>query len=140
MQLSNFTEDHDELEINIHNYFGGHYSQDVIAFKASVVKGSFGDKIREKLEQYDRDLRSEFSDGRPVKDSKEATKVKSKTVINSGKPSSQHQSQQSSQKKRKKIVRRKIERSKSDDLIFYISLVSIVGIGAVLAVKLVNRL
>ena len=112
----------------------------MIAFKANVVKGSFGDKIREKLEQYDRDLRSEFSDGRPVKDAKEVTKVKSKTVINSSKPSPKPQPQQPSRKKRKKIVRTKIERSKSDDLIFYISLVSIVGIGAVLAVKLVNRL
>ena len=123
------------------NIFSGN-SLELIAFKANLVKGTFRDKIREILDQYEVDLRSEFCDDKSmISETRGVTKVTSKTVINSDSKSKPLASQKpivskvsSSKKKSRK------SQSSSDDLIFYISLLSILGVGAVLAVKLVNRM
>ena len=140
VELVNITEDPDELEMKV-NIFSGN-SLELIAFKANLVKGTFRDKIREILDQYEVDLRSEFCDDKSmISETRGVTKVTSKTVINSDSKSKPLASQKpivskvsSSKKKSRK------SQSSSDDLIFYISLLSILGVGAVLAVKLVNRM
>ena len=141
VELVNITEDPDELEIKV-NIFSGN-SLELIAFKANLVKGTFRDKIREILDQYEVDLRSEFCDDKSmISETRGVTKVTSKTVINSDSKSKPLASQKpivskvlSSKKKKSRK-----SQSSSDDLIFYISLLSILGVGAVLAVKLVNRM
>ena len=142
VELDNITEDPDELEIKV-NIFSGN-SLELIAFKANLVKGTFRDKIREILDQYEVDLRSEFCDDKSmISETRGVTKVTSKTVINSDSKSKPLASQKPivskvlSSKKKKKSRK---SQSSSDDLIFYISLLSILGVGAVLAVKLVNRM
>ena len=138
VELVNITEDPDELEIKV-NIFSGN-SLELIAFKANLVKGTFRDKIREILDQYEVDLRSEFCDDKSmISETRGVTKVTSKTVINSDSKSKPLASQKPKVSSSKKKKSRKSQ-SSSDDLIFYISLLSILGVGAVLAVKLVNRM
>ena len=137
LEVSNFTEDPEEFEISVIPASIGNDREALIL--KSLFKGTFRTKISSVLEQYIVNLKNEYSTS-PTTSSKSETIVKSRTVINRSKlepvPSKSIQLKKQVKKKNSK----KSHYHKSDDLIFYISLLSIVGLGAVIAIKLVNKL
>ena len=137
IELTNFTEDLDDLEITESTPA---YSGLGAVRRSSVERGVFRTLLCCRLDEYVQALKSEYNVTKPE------TVVKSKTVINKSAPppsltspaESNHGQIKSKAKSRKKHITK--PSCMSDDVIFYISLLSIVGIGAVVAVKLVNRL
>ena len=132
IELTNFTEDLDDLEITESTPA---YSGLGAVRRSSVERGVFRTLLCCRLDEYVQALKSEYNVTKPE------TVVKSKTVINKSAPSpaeSNHHQIKSKARSRKKHITK--PSCMSDDVIFYISLLSIVGIGAVVAVKLVNRL
>ena len=134
--MQNFTEDLDDLEIFENT---PSYTQNAFMRKTCVTSGYFRTLICSRLEEYVMALKAEYGDKAT---NSALTKVKSKTVINSvtntpKKPPLISQSPQKSAKRRKK---QNVNSSGYNDMIFYLSLLSILGVGVVVAVKLVNRL
>merc|ERR1711911_40929 len=108
--------------------------------KTSITKGYFRTLICSRLEQYVIALKAEYGD---KSNNSELTKVKSKTVINnvvSNQSNKTPLTVQSPQKGAKRKKKRTVKSTSSNDMIFYLSLLSILGVGVVVAVKLVNRL
>ena len=138
--LNNFTEDPEELDISVTlDSFGNDREALVLG---SLFKGSFRVKISSLLEDYISNLKKEYGVSSTIPSAKSEIIVKSKTVINK---STKHESvQPKSIQPRKQSKKKSTKNSKnhkiSDDLLFFISLVSIVGIGVVIAVKIVNKL
>ena len=132
IELTNFTEDLDDLEITESTPA---YSGLGAVRRSSVERGVFRTLLCCRLDEYVQALKSEYNVTKPE------TVVKSKTVINKSAPppaeSNHHQIKSKARSRKKHITK---PSCMSDDVIFYISLLSIVGIGAVVAVKLVNRL
>ena len=132
IELTNFTEDLDDLEITESTPA---YSGLGAVRRSSVERGVFRTLLCCRLDEYVQALKSEYNVTKPE------TVVKSKTVINKSAPppaeSNNHQIKSKAKSRKKHITK---PSCMSDDVIFYISLLSIVGIGAVVAVKLVNRL
>merc|ERR1712133_359712 len=139
LQINNFTEDPDEMEISLNlNSFGNTRESLVLG---SLFKGSFRAKISSLLEDYIINLKKEYGVTSTIPSAKSEIIVKSKTVINS--TTKQESVQSKSIQPRKQVKKKSSKNSKkhkSDDLLFYVSLVSIVGIGVVIAIKLVNKL
>ena len=132
IELTNFTEDLDDLEITESTPA---YAGLGAVRRSSVERGVFRTLLCCRLDEYVQALKSEYNATKPE------TVVKSKTVINKSAPppavSNHHQIKSKARSRKKHITK---PSCMSDDVIFYISLLSIVGIGAVVAVKLVNRL
>ena len=135
--MQNFSEDLDDLDICVRPHFN------TPAFAASIVKsqierGSMRTFIISKLEQYIQDIKSEYG-GQNADALPTGNIVKSKTIINKSEShqpkiktdSPLHVTQKKSCKKRIKS-----KSSSSNDLIFYVSLVSLVGLGVVGVIKL----
>ena len=140
IELQNFTEDFDVLEIFENT---PSYTQDALMRKTSITKGVFRTLICSRLQEYVTALKAEYGDKTSPDTSGALTKVKSKTVINNVTGSQPQKTKMISQspvnsanRKKKRIARS----SNSNDMIFYLSLLSILGVGVVVAVKLVNRL
>ena len=138
MELQNVSEDVEDLEILVTPFYCSPSEHKLIL---KLVFGSCSSIIHKKLEEYVSALRQEFCSSQvdPTRDVSNV--VKSRTIINSSsKPStpSKHL-----KKNEKKIVKRKSRSSrasnKSSDIVFYISLVSLVGFSAVIAFRLLNR-
>ena len=126
-----------EISVNL-NSFGNTRESLVLG---SLFKGSFRAKISSLLEDYIINLKKEYGVSSTIPSAKSEIIVKSKTVINSS--IKQESVQSKSIQPRKQIKKKSSKNSKkhkSDDLLFYVSLVSIVGIGVVIAGKLVNKL
>ena len=137
IELQNFTEDLDDLEIFENT---PSYTQDALMRKTSITKGYFRTLICSRLEEYVIALKAEYGD---KSNNSELTKVKSKTVINnvsSSQPKKSPVIAQSPQTVTKRKKKRTAKSAHSNDMIFYLSLLSILGVGVVVAVKLVNRL
>ena len=139
IELQNFTEDLDDLEIFENT---PSYTQNAFMRKTSITSGYFRTLICSRLEEYVMALKAEYGDKATVANNSALTKVKSKTVINSvtNTPKKTPLISQSPQKSAKIRKKRNTKSSGSDDMIFYLSLLSILGVGVVVAVKLVNRL
>ena len=139
IELQNFTEDLDDLEIFENT---PSYTQNAFMRKTSITSGYFRTLICSRLEEYVMALKAEYGDKATVTTNSALTKVKSKTVINSvtNTPKKTPLISQSPQKSAKIRKKRNTKSSGSDDMIFYLSLLSILGVGVVVAVKLVNRL
>ena len=137
VELQNFTEDLDDLEIFENT---PSYTQEAFIRKTSITKGYFRTLICSRLEEYVIALKAEYGD---KSNNSELTKVKSKTVINnvvSNQSKKTPVTVQSSQIVAKRKKKRTVKSTSSNDMIFYLSLLSILGVGVVVAVKLVNRL
>ena len=139
IELHNFTEDLDDLEIFENT---PSYTQNAFMRKTSITSGYFRTLICSRLEEYVMALKAEYGDKATVATNSALTKVKSKTVINSvtNTPKKTPLISQSPQKSAKIRKKRNTKSSGSDDMIFYLSLLSILGVGVVVAVKLGNRL
>jgi len=137
IDLQNFSEDLDDLDICVRPHFN------TPAFAASIVKsqierGSMRTFFISKLEQYIQDIKSEYG-GQNGEACSTGNIVKSKAIINKSEShppkiktdSPLHVKQKKSCKKRIKS-----KSSSSNDLIFYVSLVSLVGLGVVGVIKL----
>ena len=136
--MHNFTEDLDDLEIFEST---PSYTQDAFMRKTSITKGYFRTLICSRLEEYVIALKAEYGDKSNIS---ELTKVKSKTVINNVVSNQSKKTPVTVQSPPQIGVKRKKKRTakstSSNDMIFYLSLLSILGVGVVVAVKLVNRL
>ena len=139
IELHNFTEDLDDLEIFENT---PSYSQNAFMKKTSITSGYFRTLICSRLEEYAMALKAEYGDKATPETKSALTKVKSKTVINNVtiKPKKTPMMSQSPQKSAKRKKKLTAKSSGSSDMIFYLSLLSILGLGVVVAVKLVNRL
>ena len=139
IELHNFTEDLDDLEIYENT---PSYTQNAFMKKTSITSGFFRTLICSRLEEYVMALKAEYGDQATPETKIALTKVKSKTVINSVTEKSKKTPliSQYPQKSAKRIKKSNAKSSGSNDMIFYLSLLSILGVGVVVAVKLVNRL
>ena len=138
LEILNFSEDIDDLELRANVLLDPQCS---VALTNIIKKGAISADIRESLEEYVTSLKAHYNpDGvlLPVK-----TTVKSRTVISETKPG-EGKGEFLGVKSPKKTVSRgrtkKNKKKKSDDFLFYLSLISIVGFSAVLVIKIVNRL
>ena len=138
LEMLNFSEDIDDLELRANVLLDPQCS---VALTNIIKKGAISADIRDSLEEYVTSLKSHYSpDGalRPAK-----TTVKSRTVISASKPSEGRGEFVGGKSPKKTVSRgntRKNKKKKSDDFLFYLSLISIVGFSAVLVIKIVNRL
>merc|ERR1711911_7789 len=103
--------------------------------KTSITKGYFRTLICSRLEQYVIALKAEYGD---KSNNCELTKVKSKTVINNVVSNQSNKTPvtvpvQSPQKGAKRKKKRTARSTSSNDMIFYLSLLSILGVGVVVA-------
>ena len=131
LEVLNFTEDMDDLELRVDVFLDQPCS---VALTKILEKGGMGSDIRDTLGEYLSSLQSQYSGDNVLLPSK--TTVNSRTVIADSKPSPPNKLS------KKRIVKRNIKKNKksSDDLLFYMSLLSIFGFSAVLVIKLANRL
>ena len=127
IELQNFTEDLDDLEIFENT---PSYTQNAFMRKTSITSGYFRTLICSRLEEYVMALKAEYGDKATVATNSALTKVKSKTVINSvtNTPKKTPLISQSSQKSAKRRKKQNAKSSGSDDMIFYLSLLSILGV------------
>ena len=138
LEILNFSEDIDDLELKANVFLDPQCS---VALTNIIKKGAISADIREILEEYVNSLKAHYNpDGvlLPVK-----TTVKSRTVISETKPG-EGKGEFLGVKSPKKTVSRgrtkKNKKKKSDDFLFYLSLISIVGFSAVLVIKIVSKL
>ena len=141
LEISNFSEDIDDLELNVNILLDPMSSR---TLSKIIEKGPIGTDIRNTLQDYVTSLQNQYSGEScsPVK-----TTVKSRTVISDGKALATTNTGNNGApgtKSQKKTVGRKStrknKRKKTDDFLFYLSLISLVGFSAVLAIKIVRRL
>ena len=132
LEILNFSEDIDDLELNVNILQDPQCSR---ALSKIIEKGPVGTDIRKTLEEYVSSLQNQYSG---VTQPALKTTVKSRTVISDGK--TEALGTKSSKKTVSRRSTRKNKKKKSDDFLFYLSLISIVGFSAVLAIKLVKRL
>ena len=136
LEILNFSEDIDELDLNVNVFFDRQCS---VALTNIIKKGAINADIRESLEEYVTALKGHFNPDGVLLPTK--ITVKSRTVISETKPPG-HVSPGLGGKSSKKTVSKGKSRKKkkSDDFLFYLSLISIVGFSVVLVIKIVNRL
>ena len=138
LEILNFSEDIDDLELKANVLLDPQCS---VALTNIIKKGAISADILESLEEYVTSLKSHYSpDGAPPP---AKTTVKSRTVISEAKPSPGRPEFPAGKSPKKAVSRgnaRKNKKKKSDDFLFYLSLISIVGFSAVLVIKIVNKL
>ena len=138
LEISNFSEDIEDLELRANVLLDPQCS---VALTNVIKKGAISAEILEILEEYVTSLKSHYSpDGAPLP---AKTTVKSRTVISESKPSPVRSEFLGGKSPKKAVSRgntRKNKKKKSDDFLFYLSLISIVGVSAVLVIKIVNKL
>jgi len=139
LEILNFSEDIDDLELKANVLLDTPCS---VALTKILEKGAIGRDIRDTLDQYVSSLQTHYC-GHNVQPP--ATTVKSRTMITeskSGSNSGKIESPGTTKSSKKRIIKRSTKKTKnnSDDFLFYLSLISIVGFSAVIAIKLVNRL
>ena len=120
------------------------YTQDAFIRKTIITKGYFRTLICSRLEEYVKALKEEYGDKTILDTNSTLTKVTSiRTVINniSNNPCTLTPVKSlNSSHKESRGKKRTTKSSKSDDVIFYVSLLSIIGVGVIVAIKLVNHL
>jgi len=139
IDLQNFSEEMDELDICVRPHFNTPTFAARIV-KSQIERGSWRTFIISKLEQYIQDIKKEYG-GSNSDACSTGNIVKSKTIINkSDSPSSHSKIDSPLPVKQKKSSKKRIKakNSSSNDLIFYVSLVSLVGLGAVAVIRLVK--
>ena len=138
LEILNFSEDIEDLELSANVLLDPQCS---VALTNIIKKGAISADIRDSLEEYVTSLKSHYSpDGTPLT---AKTTVKSRTVISESKPSEGRGEILGGKSPKKTVSRgnaRKNKKKKSDDFLFYLSLISIVGFSAVLVIKIVNKL
>ena len=138
LEILNFSEDIEDLELQANILLDPQCSQ---ALTKIINKGSISGDIRESLEEYVSSLRSHYDPDGVLLPAK--TTVKSRTVISEAKPGEVRAGFPGGKSPKKTVSKgntRKSKKKKSDDFLFYLSLISIVGFSAVLVIKIVNKL
>ena len=136
LELLNFSEDIDDLEINVHVLLDPPCSE---ALRNVIKKGAIIADIQDTLAEYVTSIQAQYGGKQSLPSN---TTVQSKTVINNCKPAGSPLASQipTIKKTASKRSGRKNKKKKSGDFLFYLSLISIVGFSAVIAIKIVNRL
>ena len=138
LEILNFSEDIDDLELKANVLLDPQCS---VALTNIIKKGAISADIRDTLEEYITSLKAHYSPDGVLLPAK--TTVKSRTVISEAKPSEERGKILGGKSPKKTVSRgntRKNKKKKSDDFLFYLSLISIVGFSAVLVIKIVNKL
>ena len=138
LEILNFSEDIEDLELQANILLDPQCSQ---ALTKIINKGSISGDIRESLEEYVSSLISHYDPDGVLLPAK--TTVKSRTVISEAKPGEVKAGFPGGKSPKKTVSKgntRKSKKKKSDDFLFYLSLISIVGFSAVLVIKIVNKL
>ena len=136
LELLNFSEDIDDLELNVNVLLDPPCSE---ALRNVIKKGAIIADIQDTLAEYVTSIQAQYGGKQPVPSN---TTVHSKTIINNCKPAGSPLPSQipAIKKTASKRSGRKNKKKKSGDFLFYLSLISIVGFSAVIAIKIVNRL
>ena len=138
LEILNFSEDIDDLELKANVLLDPQCS---VALTNIIKKGAISADIRDTLEEYITSLKAHYNPDGVLLPAK--TTVKSRTVISEAKPSGGRGEFLGGKSPKKTVSRgntRKNKKKKSDDFLFYLSLISIVGFSAVLVIKIVNKL
>jgi len=143
IEIPNLSEEHeniDDVDVEARLPYSGKDSE---ILRMMIMKGKASKHIRSLLDQYVCLLRSEYGCG-VILPSKESTTEKNKKTIETALTTSATKAVKLYNKKietqEKKKSKRKRKSWKSNDMVFYVSLFSLVGISSIIVVKLIKRL